>query len=82
MSRKTRHFLPQVAKSVEACNDLLILGPGLEKTALLHYLQAARPGMGLRLEASGQPSDAEIIAAGRKHFRLDWPTPMSPDEAG
>jgi hypothetical protein len=38
--------------------------------------------MGLRLEASGQPSDAEIIAAGRKHFRLDWPTPMSPDEAG
>lgn len=64
-------FLPQVAKAVEACTELLILGPGLEKMSLLHYLQAARPGMGLRLEASGQPSDAEIIAIGRKHFRLD-----------
>jgi hypothetical protein len=64
-------FLPQVAKAIEPCNELLILGPGLEKMALLHYLQAARPGMVLRLEASGHPSDGEIIAIGRKHFRLD-----------
>ena len=64
-------FLPQVAEALESCNELLILGPGLEKMALLHYLQAVRPGMALRLEASGHPSDAEIIAVGRKHFRLD-----------
>jgi hypothetical protein len=64
-------FLSQVVEALESCHELLILGPGLEKMALLHHLQAVRPGMALRLEASDHPSDAEIIAIGRKHFRLD-----------
>lgn len=65
------NFLSQIADAVEACGELLITGPGVEKTALLHYLHNARPGLLVRLEACDHPSDAEIIALGRKHFRLE-----------
>ncbi len=67
-------FLEQAAKAVESCCEVLILGPGTEKTALLHRLQSLRPGMVLHAEAIDHPTDAEIIALGRKHFRLDQPT--------
>jgi len=63
-------FLAQVAKAVEACTEVLIQGPGIEKTALMHYLQSTHPQIALRVESSDHPTDAEIIAAGRKHFRL------------
>src|SRR5437763_234755 len=33
-------FLAAVARAVEACNDILILGPGSEKTALMNYLKS------------------------------------------
>lgn len=64
-------FLEQAAKAVESCSEVLILGPGTEKTALLHHLQSLRPAMVLHAEAIDHPTDAEIIALGRKHFRLD-----------
>lgn len=64
-------FLEQVAKVVAPCSEVLILGPGTEKTALQHHLQSAYPQMMLRLEACDHPTDPEIIALGRKHFRLD-----------
>jgi hypothetical protein len=66
-------FLEQVAKAVASCGEVLILGPGTEKTTLLHHLRSARPAMVLHAEAIDHPSDAEIIALGRKHFRLDQP---------
>jgi hypothetical protein len=65
------NFLEQVAKAVAPCSEVLIVGPGTEKTALHHYLQSTRPHMMLRLEACDHPTDPEIIALGRKHFRLD-----------
>jgi hypothetical protein len=66
-------FLAAIAKAVEACDDVLILGPGIEKTTLMHYLQSARPKLVLRLESSDHPSDDEIIALGRQHFGLSEP---------
>jgi hypothetical protein len=66
-------FLSAVARAVEACEDVLILGPGIEKTVLMHYLQAARPKIALRLEPSDHPTDDEIVAIGRKHFGLSQP---------
>lgn len=64
-------FLAQIAKAVEPCTEVLILGPGIEKVAVMHHLQAAYPHMVLRLDNADHPSDGEIIALGRKHFRLD-----------
>jgi stalled ribosome rescue protein Dom34 len=64
-------FLAQIAKAVEPCTEVLIVGPGIEKVSVMHHLQAAYPQMVLRQESADHPSDGEIIALGRKHFRLD-----------
>jgi hypothetical protein len=66
-------FLKQVTEAVEGCSEVLILGPGTEKTALLHHLQSARPQLQIRIEARDHRTDNEIIAIGRKHFGLDQP---------
>lgn len=68
------HFLPQVAESLRFCRDVLIVGPGTEKAALLHYLQAHRKDLSathLHVEPSDHPTDREIIALGRSRFGLD-----------
>ncbi|MGA7072776.1 hypothetical protein [Bradyrhizobium sp.] len=66
-------FLGAIAKSVEACDEVLILGPGNEKTALMHHLQSVRPKMVLQVGSADHPSDEEIVAIGRKHFGLSEP---------
>lgn len=63
-------FLNEVAEAVQACSEVLILGPGTEKTALLHHLQSKRPQLTVRTRACDHRTDNEIIAIGRKHFRL------------
>jgi stalled ribosome rescue protein Dom34 len=72
-ARQDPAFFSAVAKAVGPCDDVLILGPGIEKTALMHYLQSARPEIALRLESSDHPTDEEVIAMGRKHFGLAAP---------
>ena len=64
-------FLAKIAESLQASSEVLIVGPGIEKTALFRHLQAQRPELSLRLESSDHPTDNEIIALGRRHFRLD-----------
>jgi stalled ribosome rescue protein Dom34 len=67
-------FLPKVAESLQSCRDILIVGPGIEKAALLHYLQENRSDLTvteLHAEASDHPTDREIIALGRRRFGLD-----------
>lgn len=64
-------FLAAITKSVESCREVLIIGPGLEKVGVMHHLQAVYPHVVLRLDNADHPSDGEIIALGRKHFRLD-----------
>ena len=66
-------FLAAIAKAVEACGDVLILGPGTEKTVLMHHLRSSRPDIVLRMETSDHPTDEEIVAIGRKHFGLSEP---------
>jgi len=63
-------FLAQIAEAVKACTEVLIVGPGIEKTALLHHMQKIRPDMKLQVETCDHPSEGEIIALGRKHFQL------------
>ncbi len=68
-----QNFLATVAKAVEPCSDVLILGPGTEKTALMRYLQSSRPKIALRMEPNDHPTDEEIVAIGRRHFGLPEP---------
>ena len=69
-----KSFLPTVAKSLRFCREVLIVGPGTEKAALLHYLQENRQDLTatqLHAETSDHPTDREIIALGRHRFHLD-----------
>jgi hypothetical protein len=73
-AEEDKGFLPDVAESLRFCRDILILGPGIEKTALLHYLQEHRKDLAaaeLHAAASDHPTDREIIALGRRRFGLD-----------
>ncbi len=69
-----KHFLPKVAETLRFCRDILIVGPGIEKSKLLHYLKDTRKDLSdtqLHVEAADHPSDREIIALGRRRFGLD-----------
>jgi hypothetical protein len=66
-------FLSTVTKALDGCDDVLILGPGIEKITLMHHLQSVRPKIALQLESSDHPTDAEILAIGRRHFGLIEP---------
>jgi hypothetical protein len=63
-------FLARVGEAVRGCSDLLIIGPGIEKAELTQYLKAERPDLNLHVESSDHPTDAEIVALGRKRFHL------------
>ncbi len=66
-------FLAAIAKAVAAFYEVLIRGPGTEKTALMRHLQSVRPKIVLHLESSDHPTDDEIVALGRRHFGLSEP---------
>lgn len=63
-------FLKRIDEALQACTDVLIVGPGTEKTTLMHHLQAVRPTMTLHAETIDHPTDSEIIALGKRHFHL------------
>jgi len=63
-------FLAKVADVIAPCYEVLVLGPGIEKTALVDYLKSARPDLAIRIGSSDHPTDEEIIGLGRKHFHL------------
>ena len=72
--REDKSFLPTVAESLRFCREILIIGPGTEKGALLQYLQENRKDLTatqLHGEASDHRTDSEIIAFGRRRFGLD-----------
>jgi hypothetical protein len=73
-AEEDKGFLPTVAESLRFCRDILIVGPGIEKAALLQYLQENRKDLTatqLHAEASDHPTDREIVALGRRRFGLD-----------
>lgn len=66
-------FLAAVARLLAACDEVLILGPGTEKTVLMRHLQSVRPKIAVQLGSSDHPTDEQIVAIGRKHFGLSEP---------
>ncbi|MES5485216.1 hypothetical protein QMZ05_20910 [Bradyrhizobium sp. INPA03-11B] len=64
-------FLARVGQALGSCTDLLIIGPGIEKTKLMHFLKTNRPTLALHVESSDHPTEREIVALGRKRFHLD-----------
>ena len=70
------NFFPRIDGALRHCEAVLILGPGNEKSLLLKHLKesphSSKP-RDLHVSTSDHPSDPEIIALGRHHFRLGEP---------
>jgi hypothetical protein len=66
-------FLGEVAAALAQSGEILIIGPGAEKTALQHHLLKQYPKIAasvVKVESADHPSDAQIVALARQHFRF------------
>ncbi|MGY3146252.1 hypothetical protein ACVWYQ_003251 [Bradyrhizobium sp. USDA 3397] len=64
-------FLVRIGGVLSSCTDLLIIGPETEHTQLMHFLRANRLDLTIQVETSNPSTDRELVALGRKRFRLD-----------
>lgn len=68
-----KEFFAQVMNAVADAGEILIIGPASAKTELAKYLRDQHPKVGERIvavEAADHPSDREIVAHAKQHFRL------------
>jgi len=68
------HFLESVTQAIADAGAILISGPGLEKTALLKYIERKHPGLMAAVEAveaADHPSDGALLAHARKVLKAE-----------
>ena len=68
-----RRFLDEVASALVHSSEILVIGPGIEKTALLHHLQKHHSRVAaavVGVENADHPSDGQIVALARRSFGL------------
>jgi stalled ribosome rescue protein Dom34 len=68
-----RHFFAAITGALVPAEQILLLGPSTAKSQLLKYLQDHAPAVVTKVvavEASDHPTDAQIVAHVRKHFRI------------
>ena len=69
-------FYGEVTKALADAGEILIIGPASAKTELASHIRASSPDLAKRIvavEAADHPSDAEIIAYAKRHFKLPLP---------
>jgi stalled ribosome rescue protein Dom34 len=68
-----KEFFAQVMNAVADAGEILIIGPASAKTELAKYLREKHPKVGEHLvavEAADHPSDREIVAYAKQHFKI------------
>jgi stalled ribosome rescue protein Dom34 len=68
-----KEFFAQVLNAVSDAGEILIISPASAKTELAKYLREQHPKIGDRIvgvEAADHPSDREIVAYAKKHFKI------------
>src|SRR6202035_4678796 len=68
-----KEFFAQVMNAVSDAGEILIIGPADAKTELAKYLREQHTNVGERIvaaEAADHPSDPEIVAYAKRHFRI------------
>jgi stalled ribosome rescue protein Dom34 len=66
-------FFGDVAKALASADEILLLGPSTAKSQFLHYIEShARVlhGKVQAVETADHPTDAQIVAHVRTHFRI------------
>jgi stalled ribosome rescue protein Dom34 len=68
-----KEFFAQVVSAVSDAGEILIIGPANAKTELAKCLREQHGNIGERIvavEAADHPSDPEILAYAKKHFKM------------
>jgi stalled ribosome rescue protein Dom34 len=68
-----KELMQGVADAVSDAGEILIIGPAGTKTELAKYLREHKREIGERIvgvEAADHPSDREIVACAKKHFKI------------
>jgi stalled ribosome rescue protein Dom34 len=71
-----RRFFADVAKALASADEVLLLGPSTAKSEFLHFIEShARDltGKVQAVETADHPTDAQIVAHVRTHFRMPPP---------
>jgi len=68
-----KDFLEQVTATLDDAGEILIIGPAGAKTELAKFIHAHDPAIGKRIvavEAADHPTDRQIVAYAKQHFRM------------
>lgn len=66
------HYYHEIAEALAPLGEVLVVGPGQAKTALLKHLEAHDPKVASKIvgvESANHPSDGEVVAHARKYFK-------------
>ena len=69
-----KEFLAQVMTAISDAGGILIIGPASAKTEFAEYLREQPSKIGDRIvavEAADHPSDGEIVAYAKRHFKIE-----------
>jgi stalled ribosome rescue protein Dom34 len=79
-AHETKQFLEDVTKAIGDAGEILIIGPAGAKNELAKHIRTSHPAMGQRIvgvEPADHPTDREIVALARQHFKLGAPRSIS-----
>jgi stalled ribosome rescue protein Dom34 len=65
-------YYHKVAEALQGAEEILVVGPANAKTELVKHLNAHDPALGKKVvavETVDHPSDGQLLAYARKHFR-------------
>jgi hypothetical protein len=68
-----KDFLEQVASNLNDAGEILIIGPAGAKTELAKFIHIHHPAIGRRIvavETTDHPTDPQIIAYAKRHFKM------------
>lgn len=66
-------FFADLATALASADEILMLGPSTAKSEFLHYVQRHARGLSSKVqevETVDHPTDAQIVAHVRSHFRI------------
>jgi stalled ribosome rescue protein Dom34 len=67
-----KHFFHEVARSLEGCDEILIVGPSTAKLEFLRHVQAHDHALGTKIvgiETVDHPTDGQLIAYAKTYFK-------------
>ncbi|MBK6694071.1 MAG: translational machinery protein [Myxococcales bacterium] len=75
-TREAAQFFEAIARALSDSQEILVLGPGTAKLALVKHMHKHDPKVEARIvgvETADHPTDAQIVAHARAYFRTNDP---------